>query len=80
MTRFLSKSSPLNTFEIGDRRRSDTSGKCRNWPPGLSDDDLVKAWRDIEDAAQTILLTPAPDPLRPHTEPLSAYPFRAFAK
>ena len=47
---------------------------------GLSDKDSVKAWRDIEDAAQTILLTPAPDPLRPQTEPRSAYPFRAFAK
>jgi len=47
---------------------------------GLSDKDSVKAWRDIKDAAQTILLTPAPDPRRPQTEPRSAYPFRAFAK
>ena len=69
MTRFSSTSSLLNTFETGDRRRSDTSGKCRNWPPACPMTDSVKAWRDIEDAAQTILLTAVPDPRRPQTEP-----------
>ena len=46
----------------------------------LSDDDSVEAWRDIEDAAQKILLTPAPAASRPQTEPRPASPFRAFAK
>ena len=46
----------------------------------LSDDDSVKAWHDIEDAAQTILLTAVPASSRPHTEPLAACAFRAFAE
>ena len=46
----------------------------------LSDDDSVKAWHDIEDAAQTILLTAVPASRRPHTEPLAACAFRAFAE
>jgi hypothetical protein len=47
---------------------------------GLSDDESVKAWRDIEDAAQTILSAPAPDSSRPQAEPRAARPFRALAK
>jgi hypothetical protein len=46
----------------------------------LSDENSVEAWRDIEDAAQTILLTPAPASSRPQTQPRSARAFRAFAE
>ena len=46
----------------------------------LSDDDSVQAWRDIEDAAQTILLTPAPASSRLQAEARPACAFHAFAK